>query len=269
MTPRTRPGSVELGQAIRARREQLGLTIDEAAARSGLGRETLRRYESGSAIREDKIPALCRLLAWQRLPDAVDQSDAGGPLAPNWDDRDRAGFSESVEDALGEDCAHTLAVGFELVVDQIDHVIAELESMPLGSHVGMTTLGFEFDPPPVFLTRCDHQTMVRLRNSAADLSRRLQEPLDLPLEGLPVAEQIVLRRSLEAGQLYVETVEMTEPDDSEDWREWFGGLVGDADLGFMLYGGGIEIALEPTSKFHIDNWFTNSGTGTASVEVQD
>lgn len=41
-------GSTELARAIKLRRNELGLTIEEAAARAGVGTKTWSRYEAGN-----------------------------------------------------------------------------------------------------------------------------------------------------------------------------------------------------------------------------
>lgn len=47
MGPRVKSGSVKLGEAIRKRRADLGLSIEESASLAGVGVKTWSRYESG------------------------------------------------------------------------------------------------------------------------------------------------------------------------------------------------------------------------------
>ena len=67
MPPRTTPSDKALGDAIKARRLELGLTIEDAAFRAGVGTKTWVRYESGSAIRTDKVHGICKALRWAAL----------------------------------------------------------------------------------------------------------------------------------------------------------------------------------------------------------
>ena len=54
-----------LGQKIRARREELGLTLTEVAARVGVGVSTVRKWETGAIenIRQPKIMKLAEALS--------------------------------------------------------------------------------------------------------------------------------------------------------------------------------------------------------------
>lgn len=47
MSARIIKGSAELGRKIRSRRNELGLTIEDAASKAGVGTKTWSRYESG------------------------------------------------------------------------------------------------------------------------------------------------------------------------------------------------------------------------------
>ena len=62
-------GSIQLGRSIRQRRNELSLTIEEAAKKAGVGTKTWNRYEAGESIRTDKVKGVCRVLQWQALPE--------------------------------------------------------------------------------------------------------------------------------------------------------------------------------------------------------
>ena len=70
MAQKTVQGSENLAKQIRSRRNELGLTIEEAASRAGVGTKTWSRYEAGESIRKDKCKGICRALNWQTLPDS-------------------------------------------------------------------------------------------------------------------------------------------------------------------------------------------------------
>jgi transcriptional regulator with XRE-family HTH domain len=61
-------GGLELGKAIKLRRNELNLTIEEAATKANIGTKTWSRYESGESIRKDKYKFVCKALNWQSLP---------------------------------------------------------------------------------------------------------------------------------------------------------------------------------------------------------
>ena len=54
MAQKSIPGNEILAKQIKSRRNELGLTIEEAASRAGVGTKTWCRYEAGEAIRSDK-----------------------------------------------------------------------------------------------------------------------------------------------------------------------------------------------------------------------
>lgn len=54
MPPKTIQVSEDLANQIKARRAELGLSIEEAASRAGIGAKTWGKYESGQSIRSDK-----------------------------------------------------------------------------------------------------------------------------------------------------------------------------------------------------------------------
>ena len=69
MAQKTIRGNEALAKQIKNRRNELGLTIEEAAARSGVGTKTWCRYEAGESIRTDKCKGVCKALNWRVLPD--------------------------------------------------------------------------------------------------------------------------------------------------------------------------------------------------------
>ena len=51
-------GSPELAEAIKRRRHELNLTIEEAASKAEIGTKTWCRYEAGESIRVDKYKGI-------------------------------------------------------------------------------------------------------------------------------------------------------------------------------------------------------------------
>lgn len=58
-------GNEALAGKIKFRRNELGLTIEEAASRAGVGTKTWSRYEAGESIRRDKCKGICKALNWK------------------------------------------------------------------------------------------------------------------------------------------------------------------------------------------------------------
>ena len=69
MAQRSIQGNQELAKKIRLRRNELNLTIEEAASRAGVGTKTWSRYEAGESIRLDKCRGVCKALNWRDFPD--------------------------------------------------------------------------------------------------------------------------------------------------------------------------------------------------------
>ena len=70
------PGSKSLANKIKQRRTELGLTIEEAASRAGVGTKTWCRYEAGESIRQDKVKGICKVLNWPNLIASENDVDA-------------------------------------------------------------------------------------------------------------------------------------------------------------------------------------------------
>ena len=69
MAQKTIQGNEALARRIKLRRNELGLTIEEAASRAGVGTKTWSRYEAGESIRKDKCKGICKSLNWRWLQD--------------------------------------------------------------------------------------------------------------------------------------------------------------------------------------------------------
>lgn len=55
---------MEIGEKIKKRRKELGLTLDEVAEKVGVGKSTVQKWESGRIknMRRDKIELLAQVL---------------------------------------------------------------------------------------------------------------------------------------------------------------------------------------------------------------
>ena len=109
-------GSAELGLKIRTRRNELGLTIEDAASRAGVGTKTWSRYEAGESIRRDKILPVCKTLNWHVLPgqeEAVHEDN-------NIDEyRSSRLWSPALADVCGDAAAVSFIIGSDILLDKI------------------------------------------------------------------------------------------------------------------------------------------------------
>ena len=249
MPPRTREGSVGLGQAIQERRVALGLSIEEAAAKAGVTAKSWGRYESGNAIRQDKIRGLMKALGWSSFPEvdgALGDTDIGFFQVI---DRSHEAWSEALCEEYGRMCATVFAAGSDLLVDELTEDLAELSQHPRGTHLGeLDASWLAGSLPAQFALRYDYEFLFGLR--AAVMVLRLRG-----VHGIPVAhtvlEELALYLVLRKAELFADI----DPDafgDDDDWREWLGGLLGDLDIELYLYNR--YLVLGPGFPYHFDRW---------------
>lgn len=160
MPPRTTPSGKDLGDAIKARRIKLGLTIEEAAFRAGIGTKTWVRYESGSPIRTDKVPGVCKALRWASL--GGERAPQSGKYDLNIDEESPAWPYEMCR-FYGRGAAVSFVAGSGILLDYTTEDLKSLSCMPRGSHVGEISVSWIKDLlPKQFLTRYDYEFVYEL-----------------------------------------------------------------------------------------------------------
>lgn len=152
MSARSVQGSAELGKKIRLRRNELGFTIEEAAAKAGVGAKTWSRYETGCSIRQDKVAYICQTLHWKRLPGEEGQTgfDIGQyKRSPAW--------SQTLADTWGDAAAVSFVIGSDILLDYIRQDLEALSTMPKGSHIGELEISWlDMGLPQQFLMEYDY-----------------------------------------------------------------------------------------------------------------
>jgi len=267
MVIRSHEGTEELGRALRSRRVELGLTIEEIARAAGVGSETWRRYEAGASIRADKVGGVCRALRWRALPRSASGDDPSAD--EDWlsfpKDKYDDSYSEWLEHEFGKACAHAFASGCDIIRDQITDDLGRLASRPRGTHIG--ELGGWLDGllPTRWVPRYDYEFVFQLRCAVETVRLRVVHPdrFDhLPVT-LTVAEDLALHLILETGS---GSAEMAGSSGAADWDEWEYELNGEDDEVIpVLYSE--DIPVPPGSRFHFDRWFEVTHYGyTADAE---
>lgn len=258
MVPRTVLGSHELGNLIRARRAELGLTIEQASAAGGLGSETWRRYEAGGSIRVDKARSVCKALRWRAIP-----SGAGEDAAPTeqsvWDlAATSEAYSPALVAGLGEDCARVFAAGCDYLLDQIDQDLEAMSKMPRGAHLGQLDISWlEDELPQRWLMHYDYEFLFRLRLTVERLIRKAQEPSRVAVPALTnsVGEALALHLIFQIGLGFVNDDEAqmvpVEQDDVDDWEYQLNNE--DVIVTFALFP--VEAFVAKNVHWHPDNWF--------------
>lgn len=142
MAQKTIQGNQVLARQIRSRRSELGLTIEEASSRAGVGTKTWCRYEAGGSIRIDKCKGICRALNWIVFP----ESDAETYETISVQEyKTHEAWSPFLENTYGTRAAMAFAAGSDILSDHINEDLAELVSMPAGSHLGQPYCKCVFD----------------------------------------------------------------------------------------------------------------------------
>ena len=245
MGQRTITGSLELATAIRSRRHELNLTIEDAAAKAGVGTKSWSRYESGGSIRKDKYRGICKALNWNTFL----SEDSNGAITVKECRRQKA-WSTYLADNFGDAAAMSFAVGSELLLDALSEDMNALASLPAGTHVGQ--LGdswLELLLPPQFLMRYDYDFLYALQATVNRLCHIAGAGTQLIAHN--VLDELAIHLISELSHALVEASDL-ELDDN--WDEWIYTLLGDNDLDICLYS---RDYLGHDHQYHFDHWLEN------------
>ncbi len=250
MTIRTIPGSKDLANKIRQRRIELGLTIEEAASRAGVGTKTWSRYEAGAAIRKDKSKGLCKALNWFGLFEEED--DGTDSVIDEY--RNHEAWSSYLEKEFGISAALSFAIGSDILYDHIEEDLQELSSMPRGTHIGQLDVSWiDGDLPEQFRMNYDYDFLYEMK--CALLAMRLQAKTGTVMMAHSVLQELLLYLCSKEAKMYFELKAESEDIDeytgAEDHKDWIYDLFGDADLITCLYS---DFYLQPDNIYHFSNW---------------
>ena len=252
MGQRSIKGSLELAKSIKLRRNELNLTIEEAASKAGVGTKTWSRYESGESIRKDKGRGVCKALNWHSLP-GKEESDISSTLDMN-EYRNHEAWSSYIMDTFGKLAAISFAIGSDILLDYLEEDIEKLSSMPRGSHVGEIDVSWLASIlPSQFLMRYDYEFLYVLRDTVTRF--RLQASAGIQIKAHSVIEELVLYLFVEASQFIMESIEPDMENDDVDtydnWDEWIFDIFDDMDLITFLYS---DRYLTNDDMYHFNHW---------------
>lgn len=250
MAQKTVQGSENLAKQIRSRRNELGLTIEEAASRAGVGTKTWSRYEAGESIRKDKCKGICRALNWQTLPNQ--EGDEEGRISIQ-EYKHHEAWSKYLEDAFGARAALSFAAGSDILLDHIREDMTELAAMPAGSHIGQTKMSWLCgDLPEQFLTQYDYNFLYRLKCTLCSLRARAKHGAAMTAHS--VMEELLLYLCDQEAAAFLELCgESDDSDDEEDAyaEEWVFDLFDDMDIITFLYS---DVYLNQEHPYHFCHW---------------
>ncbi|MBQ8209620.1 MAG: helix-turn-helix transcriptional regulator [Clostridia bacterium] len=167
MRQKTIKGTTKLGESIKSRRQELGLTIEEAATKAGVGTKSWCRYESGESIRNDKAKGICKALNWNTFPDESDTDEFKFDFEKY---KKHKAWSQYLCDEFGEAAAISFAIGSDIVLEHIEEDLRELSTMPIGSHLGQIPISMMRDSlPEQFLMRYNYDFLYQLRSTVINI----------------------------------------------------------------------------------------------------
>lgn len=245
MGVQTIAGSPELAEKIKKRRNEIGLTIEEAAQKSGVGIKTWCRYEAGGSIRKDKYAGICRALEWSRA-----YHEDGDDTKHLTLDQYRAyeGWSSYLEICFGELAAASFAVGIDILADHLADDLMLLSRMPKGTHIGQLEMSWlEGTLPQQFLMNYNYEFLYLMNTVVIRLRELAKEGSEIVVHS--VLEELVIYLIVEESRIYFEAVEMEES--KKNWDYWEYDLFGDMDIMLFLYS---DFFLEESDTYHFTNW---------------
>lgn len=244
-------GSLELGKNIKLRRNELNLTIEEAASKAGVGTKTWSRYEAGESIRQDKSKGICQALNWRGFPQK--DSDESNIFDLN-DYRKHEAWSQYLADNFGELAAVSFAIGSDILLDNVEQDISEISSMPKGSHLGEIGASWlESDLPSQFLMRYDYDFLYILQTTI--IRFRKIAPMGIQIIAHSVMEELALYLIMEESRFLMESmnfhIESDDMDPYVDWDSWAFDIFDDMDIVTFLYS---DVYLDNAHPYHFEHW---------------
>lgn len=250
MAQKTIRGSENLAKQIKSRRNELGLTIEEAAARAEIGIKTWCRYEAGGAIRTDKCKGICKALNWRVLPD---QETGNSDVITVQEFKNHKAWSLFLEKNYGTIAALSFAVGSDILLDHIEEDMREMSSLPIGSHIGQIGYSFlEHSLPEQFLMQYNYEFLYQMKCVLNDLRHRANA--GLPMLAHSVLEELIIFLCNEEASALIGLyggISEIESEDLVDCDEWVFDLFDDMDIITFLYSGSYLDAKHP---YHYSRW---------------
>lgn len=249
MSQKTIKGTTKLAESIRSRRLELGLTIEEAASRAGVGTKTWCRYETGESIRQDKAKGVCKALNWHTL---LDDEIRDGNIVNIDEYKNHRYWSEYISNCFGEAAAISFVVGSEILLDDIEEDLMGLARMPKGSHIGQLDISMVSAMlPEQFLMNYDYDFLYCLKSCVLQLTKMAKTNTSIVARS--VMQELALYLIVEEAEFLMETIslELEEREIDDEWREWIFDLFVDMDIVSFLYS---NYFLTSDNEYHFDNW---------------
>ena len=249
MAQKTIQGNETLARQIKSRRNELGLTIEEAASRAGVGTKTWCRYEAGESIRMDKCKGICKALNWGVLP-GQDEETCDGISVEEY--KGHKAWSQFLEDTFGAKAAMSFAAGSDILLDHIKEDLAELASMPAGSHLGQLSVScLREELPEQFIMGYNYDFLYQMKCTLQNMRRCAKYGHAMTAHS--VMEELLLLLCNEEASALMELGGGNSDfeDDDDTSKEWVFDLLGDMDIVTFLYG---DLYLGEDHPYHFSHW---------------
>lgn len=251
MAQRSIQGDKELAKKIKLRRNELNLTIEEAALRAGVGTKTWSRYEAGESIRKDKCKGICKALNWRDFSFG-EGNDIKKSLTEEY--KNHEAWSQFLADHYGSRAAASFAAGSDILLDSIKQDLSDLASMPAGSHIGQLSTSFMSDELPIqFLMHYDYDFLYQMKCTLLQLRRKAK--LGIPMVAHSVMEELIIYLCNEEAEALIEVgAAADELDDDQEFDnsgEWVFDMFDDMDIITFLYS---NEYVDEDHPFHFAHW---------------
>lgn len=244
MAQKSISGNLELAEKIKLRRNELNLTIEEAAKRAGVGTKTWSRYEAGESIRQDKYKGVCKALNWMQLP-IEDDEDVKFDLEEY---RNHEAWSKYLEETFGEVAALSFAIGSDILLDYIKDDLNELSRQPKGTHIGQLGTSFlEGILPDQFLMNYDYEFLYAMKSGLIHLRKIAKFGSEIIAHC--VLDELLLILAVDESEFLIENNPNLEVDDQ--WKDWVYDIFDDADIDMFLFSNSY---LSEDHEYHFLQW---------------
>lgn len=251
MSIRTSAGSAKLGEKIKNRRNELGLTIEEAAEKSGVGTKTWSRYEAGGSIRSDKVSGICKVLKWNTLPD----SDSNEDTFDINEYEKRESWPDDLAKTYGLGAAVSFVIGSDILYDNIRQDLDALAKRHKGTHIGELPLSYLVDcMPEQFLMNYDYDFLYCMKSTLLKYCKIAKYGGSFTAH--TVLDEIILYNIMNESEFLMENsiIPNLPPEQDEEfygWDSWAFDLFDDMDVVTFLYS---DHYLTEDNPYHFSHW---------------
>lgn len=248
---KTSTGSYELGKKIKNRRNELGLTIEKAAEKSGVGSKTWSRYEAGGSIRSDKVLRICKVLKWDALPD----SEAAEEKFDIGDYKSRESWSDNLAKFFGLGAAVSFVIGSEILYDNIQQDLDALAKKPKGTHIGELDISYMIDcMPEQFLMNYDYDFLYCMKSVLLKYCEIAKRGGNFTAH--TVLDEIVLYNIMNESEFLMENeiipnIPSEQIEEFDGWDIWAFDIFDDMDIVSCLYS---DNYLTEENLYHFSHW---------------